>query len=101
MPSVHFRCLRRASGLSLVEAVLGTGRFHQIRATMQSLGFPVLGDKIYGRDETIYLRFVSCALTDADQGALRIQRQALHAIRLSFDGHLWEAPPPADWPLFP
>ena len=97
----HFRCLRRDNGLSLVEAVLGTGRFHQIRATVQSLGFPVLGDKIYGRDETIYLRFASRCLTPADQAALRISRQALHAIRLNFDGHLWEAPPPDDWPLFP
>ncbi|MBR0459156.1 MAG: RluA family pseudouridine synthase [Victivallales bacterium] len=99
--STTLRCLRRERGLSLVEATLGTGRFHQIRATMHSLGFPVLGDKIYGRDETIYIRFAKQCLTPQDLAALQIPRQALHAVSLIFEGHAFHAPPPNDWPLLP
>ena len=91
-----FRCLRSNGDLSLVEATLHTGRYHQIRATLSSLGYPLLGDKMYGLDETIYLRFAKQCMTDEDRHKLRIDRQALHAWRLHFDGHLFEAPLPPD-----
>ena len=69
---------------SLVEAVPKTGRLHQIRATLCSLGFPLLGDKLYGPDETIYLRFIAGTMTPADRELLRLPRQALHARALEF-----------------
>lgn len=69
---------------SLVRAFPETGRMHQIRATLFSLGFPVAGDKLYGPDELCYLKLRSDALTDADRAKLRISRQALHSARLTF-----------------
>lgn len=61
-----------------------TGRLHQIRATLLACGLPIIGDKLYGADETLFLRFCQSTLTEADRAVLRISRQALHAAELSF-----------------
>ena len=45
----HWRVLEQMQGASLLECVLETGRTHQIRVHMASLGHPVLGDPVYGR----------------------------------------------------
>ncbi len=82
--STTFRCIRRNQGFSLLEADLDTGRTHQIRATLCSLGFPVAGDKIYGHDESIFIRFASDSMTPQDLKRLRIPRQALHCQRTDF-----------------
>ena len=83
----HFRRITAASaaGYSLVEALPETGRYHQIRATLLGLGFPVVGDKLYGKDETAFLRFREGCLTREDEERLRLSRQALHAARISFN----------------
>ena len=102
----RFRCLGRAAGLSLLEAVPETGRPHQIRATLKAIGFPVVGDKLYGVDETIYARMCADAMTPADAAALRMNRQALHAQSLAFrhpftkEDLAFEAPFPPDEPLW-
>ena len=72
-------------GWSLVRAKLYTGRMHQIRATLYSLGYPVAGDKLYGPDETLFLKLRSDALTDSDRRKLVFRRQALHSAELEFD----------------
>lgn len=72
------------NGFSRVEVQPHTGRLHQIRATLLSLGFPVVGDKLYGVDETFFLKFCQDTLTDADRALLRLPRQALHAHSLTF-----------------
>lgn len=78
----RFKRVRCNGDLALVRAELVTGRQHQIRATLCSLGFPVVGDKIYGVDESFFLRFISDQLTAFDLTALRLPRQALHAQEL-------------------
>ena len=70
--------------LSLVHAELFTGRMHQIRATLCSLGFPVAGDKLYGLDEKFYLKLKEDSLTGDDLAKLMIHRQALHCCKLEF-----------------
>ena len=85
--STGFRRISSASdpNLSLLEARPHTGRCHQIRATLLHLGFPVVGDKLYGVDEHLFLRFQEDRLSAADHALLRLPRQALHAagLRLS------------------
>jgi 23S rRNA pseudouridine955/2504/2580 synthase/23S rRNA pseudouridine1911/1915/1917 synthase len=76
--------LHASQGVSLVEALPHTGRPHQIRATLSSLGYPVVGDKIYGPDEGCFVRFIQGGLTMEDKRLLRMPRQALHAAGLRF-----------------
>ena len=70
--------------LSLIEAELFSGRTHQIRATLSSLGFHLVGDKLYGLDETVFLRFIEDKMTDEDKQSLILDRQALHSCLTSF-----------------
>ena len=70
--------------LTLVRAVLGTGRQHQVRATLYSLGFPLAGDKLYGPDERLFLKIKTQDLNEDDLKKLRFRRQALHAAVLEF-----------------
>lgn len=78
---------RTAAGIiSRVQAVLHTGRTHQIRAVVHSLGYPVVGDKLYGLDEQFFLRFIDDTLTAQDRQRLMLNHQALHCHQLGFPG---------------
>ncbi len=101
----RFELAWTADGRSLVRAALATGRTHQIRATLRSLGFPVVGDKLYGVDETAFLRFAEGRLTGEDLELLELPRQALHCDRLSFPssagGRIEAVSPAPGWSVTP
>jgi RluA family pseudouridine synthase len=73
-----------AGDISLVRCFPATGRYHQIRVHLLSTGFPIVGDKLYGRDETAFLTFIKYGLTAELLKKLILPRQALHAARLVF-----------------
>jgi len=50
----HFTVLERLNDATLVELKLETGRTHQIRVHMTYIGFPLLGDTVYGRKSNRY-----------------------------------------------
>jgi 23S rRNA pseudouridine1911/1915/1917 synthase len=70
---------------SLVRAIPQTGRTHQIRVHLSSLGHPIVGDKIYGPNEQLYLRFIETGWTPALQKKLLLARHALHSAKLAID----------------
>ncbi len=75
---------RRAPGFTLLRVRLHTGRLHQIRVHLAWAGHPVVGDKIYGPDERLYLEFVRGGWTPRLAERLLLDRHALHAHRVAF-----------------
>ncbi len=71
----HFRTLKPLDGCTLIECRLETGRTHQVRVHLASIGHSLVGDPVYGRS-TAQIR---CVLKD-----LGFERQALHAAVLGF-----------------
>ncbi len=64
-----------------------TGRQHQIRTHAAYHGYPLLGDKMYNGDPTVFMRFKDEIPTKEDHDKMQISRHALHAVGLSFQGH--------------
>ena len=88
---------RDAGKFSLIRAIPHTGRTHQIRVHLASIGHLIVGDKIYGPDEQLYLRFIEMGWTSALERALLLPRHALHSARLAIEGdHEWTSPMPSD-----
>jgi 23S rRNA pseudouridine955/2504/2580 synthase/23S rRNA pseudouridine1911/1915/1917 synthase len=77
-----FECVDRFGCYSLVACRPETGRLHQIRVHLEYLGFPVLGDKIYGGDERCFIDFIERGMTDDLRERLVLPRCALHAFRV-------------------
>jgi 23S rRNA-/tRNA-specific pseudouridylate synthase len=66
--------------LTLLECYPQTGRMHQIRLHLKFIGFPIIGDQMYQNK-----------LSNQISKELGLNRQFLHAVRLEFDGHIFES----------
>lgn len=62
----HYRILQRFEGYTYLECMLETGRTHQIRVHMASIGHPLLGDEVYGNRKSPF----------------KLEGQTLHAMTL-------------------
>nr|WP_202390263.1 RluA family pseudouridine synthase [Tsuneonella aeria] len=71
----HYRTLRTFAHAALIECRLETGRTHQVRVHLASIGHPLLGDPVYGRDPAPLRPLIR---------ELGFHRQALHAASLGF-----------------
>jgi 23S rRNA pseudouridine1911/1915/1917 synthase len=78
---------------SLIRAIPRTGRTHQIRVHLASVGHPIVGDKIYGPDEQLYLQFIETGWTPELEQQLLLPRHALHSDKLAVNGEKeWTSP---------
>jgi 23S rRNA pseudouridine1911/1915/1917 synthase len=80
----EFPQLGKLSGFSFVRIRLHTGRKHQIRIHLAHIGHAIVGDKLYGGDEDLYLALVQDRLTSEQQQRLILRNHALHAVRVRF-----------------
>ena len=71
----HYRTLRKLRDAALVECRLETGRTHQVRVHLASIGHPLVGDPVYGRTRPVHQDVLK---------RLGFHRQALHAAELGF-----------------
>ncbi len=71
----HWRLVETLKQAALMECQLETGRTHQVRVHMASIGHPLLGDPVYGRSRSEHREVLK---------RLDFNRQALHAARLGF-----------------
>jgi 23S rRNA pseudouridine1911/1915/1917 synthase len=71
----HYKLLTPLREAALVECRLETGRTHQVRVHMASIGAPLIGDPIYGRTRKAHRALLE---------SLGFRRQALHAAHLGF-----------------
>jgi len=74
--------LARWPGLCLVAAHPRTGRTHQIRVHLEHAGHPILGDRIYGQPDALFLHLLDHPPDDWARDLLGFPRQALHAREL-------------------
>ena len=86
---------------ALIRAIPKTGRTHQIRVHLASLGHPIVGDKIYGPDERLYLEFIETGWTPNLDRQLLLPRHALHSSTLAIDDEqVWTSELPNDLTQF-
>ncbi|CAN5362092.1 RluA family pseudouridine synthase [soil metagenome] len=94
---VEERFVRAGERFAVVRALPQTGRTHQIRVHLAHLEHPIVGDKIYGPDEQLYLRFIETGWTDELERQLLLSRHALHSARLRIGDELdWQSGLPED-----
>lgn len=101
----HYKILERLGFVTLIECQLETGRTHQIRAHMKSIGHPLFSDASYGGDKIIKGTVFSKYKQFVDNCFQLLPRQALHAKSLGFDHPTskkrieFEVPMPEDFTL--
>lgn len=89
--TLNYRVLKEENPYTLVEVALDTGRYHQIRLQFSTRGYPLLGDRKYGSQDT----FIS-------PHAIALHHTQLHILHPIQQTHLLlQSFPPEDWPIRP
>jgi 23S rRNA pseudouridine1911/1915/1917 synthase len=82
--STFYEVTERFDGFCVANVRIHTGRTHQIRVHMSHLGFPLVGDPLYGKNKKQFFKAVVEECASAGRPIPSIRRQALHARVLSF-----------------
>lgn len=87
-------------GYTLARVHPHTGRRHQIRVHAAAIGHALVGDKLYGPDPSLMLRFMQEKMSPEMLETLLLDRQALHCSQVEFETdrgvEIFSAPPPED-----
>ena len=96
--TTHYRAIDRFKSHTHVKAILETGRTHQIRVHLSHVGYPLIGDPMYGGR----VRFPKKASEELKEALLNFKRQALHSKKLTLthpisgESMSWKAELPDD-----
>jgi 23S rRNA pseudouridine1911/1915/1917 synthase len=82
---VERRFTRAEGEFTWLKILPHTGRKHQIRIHLAHAGHPIVGDKLYGGDEDLYLALVQDRLTEEQRKRLILPHHALHARAVRFE----------------
>jgi 23S rRNA pseudouridine1911/1915/1917 synthase len=98
----HFR--RGNRDFSILRVAPETGRKHQIRIHLAAIGHAIVGDKLYGGNEDLYLALVQARLTAEQRAELLLPNHALHCRQIALewrgDQKMFQAAPNRDFTEF-
>ncbi len=95
----EYRVVKKGVEFSLLECMPRTGRQHQIRAHLSHIGYPIVGDKMYGPDKELFLDYIEEGLSPEILVRAGASRHFLHAASLSLIHPITELPLHINCPL--